>query len=208
MIEQLRGRLILIETETITVDVHGVGYLIYCGNPYRFQEWMDEEMTVFTYQHVREDAIRLYGFRYREERRLFEKMLQVSGIGPKGALAIATSGQPGNIVEAIESENEKFLVKFPGVGKKTARQMILDLQGKLGDLIPALQEHPLQGRDTEAKPPERKVSAHPELDEAMEALKALGYVERELNRVKPVLEQEKLTTDAYIRRALQELLKL
>ncbi|AOM82475.1 Holliday junction branch migration protein RuvA [Salisediminibacterium beveridgei] len=208
MIEQLRGRLILIETETITVDVQGVGYLIYCGNPYRFQEWMDEEITVYTCQHVREDAIRLYGFRYREERRLFEKMLQVSGIGPKGALAIATSEQPGNIVEAIESENEKFLVKFPGVGKKTARQMILDLQGKLGDLLPGLQDHPKTRSDAEPMPVDRSTSAHPELDEAMEALKALGYVERELNRVKPILKQEDLSTDAYIRRALQELLKL
>lgn len=208
MIEQIRGRLILIETETITVDVQGVGYLIYCGNPYRFQEWMEEEMTVYTYQYVREDAIRLYGFRYREERRLFEKMLQVSGIGPKGALAIATSEQPGNIVEAIESENEKFLIKFPGVGKKTARQMILDLQGKLSDLLPSLQEHSTKGSDVQTLPVDRFNSAHPELDEAMEALKALGYVERELNRVKPVLKQEDLSTDAYIRRALQELLKL
>lgn len=208
MIEQIRGTLLYIETETITVDVHGVGYLIHCGNPYRFQEWMNEELTVFTYQHVREDAIRLYGFRFREERKLFEKMLQVSGIGPKGALAIATSGHPGKVVSAIESEDEKFLVKFPGVGKKTARQMILDLKGKLGELLPDLNDHKEAQTPVNAGMNEREaVSDNPELDEALEALKALGYVERELQKIKPVLSGEPMTTDAYIRRALQELLK-
>ena len=78
----------------------------------------------------------LYGFKTREERLLFTKLLGVSGIGPKGALAILASGQTGQVVQAIEHEDEKFLVKFPGVGKKTARQMILDLKGKLADVVP------------------------------------------------------------------------
>ena len=82
--------------------------------------------------HVREDAQQLFGFTSLEQRELFRKLIQVSGIGPKGALAILASGNPTQVIQAIEMEDEAFLVKFPGVGKKTARQMILDLKGKLG----------------------------------------------------------------------------
>ena len=67
---------------------------------------------------------------------LFTKLLNVSGIGPKGAIAILASGEPQQVVQAIENEDEAFLVKFPGVGKKTARQMIFDLKGKLPDVLP------------------------------------------------------------------------
>ncbi|GEL06834.1 Holliday junction branch migration protein RuvA [Salisediminibacterium halotolerans] len=205
MIECLTGKLIHIETETIIVNVGGVGYLVYCGNPYRFQEYYDNEVTVFTYQHVKEDAIRLYGFKQREERRLFEKMLQVSGIGPKGALAIVTSEQPGSVVDAIEQANESFLTKFPGVGKKTAQQMILDLRGKLGELLPSLTGDLLQGD----QPVYQHAAAENEaLEEALEALRALGYVDKEIRKIKPVLEaQPSLSTDAYIKQALQEMLK-
>jgi Holliday junction DNA helicase RuvA len=69
---------------------------------------------------------------------LFTKLLNVTGIGPKGALAILASGDPGAVIEAIENEDEAFLVKFPGVGKKTARQIILDLKGKLADVVPEM----------------------------------------------------------------------
>ena len=204
MIEYVNGKLIHIETETIVVDVQGVGYLIYCGNPYRFQEWYKESVTVYTYQHVREDAIRLYGFKQREERRLFEKMLQVSGIGPKGALAIVTSEHPGLVVDAIENANETFLTKFPGVGKKTAQQMILDLRGKLEEMLPSLTAEDESARILDGAPGS---AGNPALQEAIEALSALGYVEKEIKKVRPVLEQQSLTTDEYIKLALQEMLK-
>ncbi|WP_096188242.1 Holliday junction branch migration protein RuvA [Evansella halocellulosilytica] len=202
MIEYLTGKITHIETDAIVVDVQGVGYLVHCANPFRFQEWLDEKMTVYTYQHVREDALQLFGFLSREERRLFEKLLQVSGIGPKGALAIIASGQPKTVIQAIEEENERFLVKFPGVGKKTARQMILDLKGKLPDVMPSL----FDDSDGAAI----KVQQHDEkqeLTEAIEALKALGYVEREINKVLPNLKEKDLTTDEYIKLALKLMLQ-
>ncbi|PYZ94133.1 Holliday junction branch migration protein RuvA [Salipaludibacillus keqinensis] len=202
MIECLKGTVINIEPETIVIDVHQVGYLVYCGNPYRYEEWLNETVTVYTYQHVREDAIRLYGFLYREERRLFEKLLQVSGIGPKGALAIVASEQPQLVVEAIENEDEKFLVKFPGVGKKTARQMILDLKGKVQELVPNLIQVPTNSTTLLPQHP----SENGELEEAVEALKALGYVEREIKKVLPTLRKDELTTDQYIKLALKEML--
>ncbi|QKS70765.1 Holliday junction branch migration protein RuvA [Paenalkalicoccus suaedae] len=197
MIEMLTGKVVHIELETVTLDVHGVGYLLHCGNPYRYQEFLEETVTIYTYQHVREDMIRLYGFFHREERRLFEKLLQVSGIGPKGALAIVCSGQPTSVVEAIEEENETFLTKFPGVGKKTARQIILDLKGKVGDIMPTLAEGLFRTHEPE----------NDELEEALEALRALGYVEREIKKIEPALKAQPGSTDHYIKLALQEMLK-
>ncbi|WP_416149204.1 Holliday junction branch migration protein RuvA [Salipaludibacillus sp. HK11] len=203
MIECLKGTVINIEPETIVIDVHQVGYLVYCGNPYRYEEWIDQTVTVYTYQHVREDAIRLYGFFHREERRLFEKLLQVSGIGPKGALAIVSAEQPKLVVEAIENEDETFLIKFPGVGKKTARQMILDLKGKVQELVPTLTQNAGEIGSNYSN----VSTGNEDLEEALEALKALGYVEREIKKILPTLRENVMTTDQYIKLALKEMLQ-
>ncbi|ADU29753.1 Holliday junction branch migration protein RuvA [Evansella cellulosilytica] len=203
MIESLTGVVSNIEIESVTLNVHDVGYLVFCANPFRYEENINEKVTIYTYQHVREDAIKLYGFKNRDERKLFEKLLQVSGIGPKGALAILATGEPTLVVQAIEAENEKFLVKFPGVGKKTARQIILDLKGKLVDF---LQES--GGEDTKliAIDDDMQLENY-ELEEALEALKALGYVDREINKVLPKLKDTKETTDGYIKIALKLMLE-
>ncbi|THE15324.1 Holliday junction branch migration protein RuvA [Bacillus timonensis] len=200
MIEFIKGTVDSINPEYIVIENNGVGYLIYTPNPFVFKR--ESQETVYTYQHVREDILALYGFKTREERALFLKLLNVTGIGPKGGLAILASGEPEQVIRAIENEDEKYLVKFPGVGKKTARQIILDLKGKLHDLMPSL--HPDLFSD------EHELVAdmsHTELDEAVEALKVLGYAEREINKVLPELRKEKLTTDLYIKKALQKLLK-
>ncbi|MDR4889086.1 Holliday junction branch migration protein RuvA [Fredinandcohnia sp. QZ13] len=200
MIEFIKGTVDSINPEYIVVENNGVGYLIYTPNPFVFKR--ESQETVYTYQHVREDILALYGFKTREERALFLKLLNVTGIGPKGGLAILASGEPEQVIRAIENEDEKYLVKFPGVGKKTARQIILDLKGKLHDLMPSL--HPdLFSEDHELEAD----MSHTELDEAVEALKVLGYAEREINKVLPELRKEKLSTDLYIKKALQKLLK-
>lgn len=203
LIEFINGKVDFVSPEFIVIDVSGVGYQIITPNPFLFQKNLYETIKVYTYQYVREDVISLYGFETRQERSLFTKLLNVSGIGPKGALAILAAGQPQMIVQAIEDENEKFLVKFPGVGKKTARQMILDLKGKLHDLMSDLMPDLFE--------PEKFIAnttaySH-ELEEAMEALKVLGYAEKEINKVVPQLQNEELRTDQYIKKALQLLLK-
>lgn len=196
MIEYVAGRVVRAEGDTITVEVGGIGYLIYCANPFVFQ--LNEENTVYTYQYVREDILRLYGFKSRKERELFERLLQVSGIGPKGALAILAAGAPLQVVEAVENENEAFLVKFPGVGKKTARQMILDLKGKLQDII---------GEEGFLAAPSASGPLFDQpLEEALEALRALGYGEKEIQKVKPKLAKEQMSADEYVRKALQWML--
>ncbi|GIW50083.1 MAG: Holliday junction ATP-dependent DNA helicase RuvA [Anoxybacillus sp.] len=189
--------LITFVPEYIVVEHNGVGYQIFTPNPFSFQMNKQKQIVVYTYQYVREDVLALYGFHTRQERALFAKLLQVSGIGPKGALAILAAGQLEQLVEAIEAEDDKFLCKFPGVGKKTARQMILDLKGKLQavvpDAFPNLFTEPME--ETNA------------LSEALEALKALGYAEKEIQKVVPILKQERLSTEGYIKLALQKLLK-
>jgi holliday junction DNA helicase RuvA len=130
------------------------------------------------------------------------KLLDVTGIGPKGALAILAAGEPEQVVHAIENEDEAFLVKFPGVGKKTARQMILDLKGKLPNILPDYFPNLFQQDQAAAMP-----RSHQELDEAILALTALGYSEREIKKIKPILEKESLTTEQYIKKGLQLLLQ-
>ena len=197
MIEFIRGYVDYVCPEYIVVENNGIGYQMFTPNPFSFQINKQQQIVVYTYQYVREDVLALYGFHTRQERALFVKLLQVSGIGPKGALAILAAGQMEQLVEAIEAEDDKFLCKFPGVGKKTARQMILDLKGKLQavvpDAFPNLFTEPVE--ETNA------------LFEAIEALKALGYGEKEIQKVMPILKQEQLSTEGYIKLALQKLLK-
>jgi Holliday junction DNA helicase RuvA len=199
LIEFVKGSIDYVCPEYIVVETNGVGYQIFVPNPFSFRASRDTIVTVYTYHYVREDVAALYGFRTREERTLFAKLLQVSGIGPKGGLAILAAGDVRQVVQAIEEENEAFLCKFPGVGKKTARQMILDLKGKLQHAMPEAVPD-LFSEWSELQEPTA-------LEEAVEALRALGYADREIRKVLPILKQETLPTDEYIKRALQLLLK-
>lgn len=205
MIEFLKGYIDHVNPEYVVIENNGIGYLIFTPNPFVFRKSKEKEEVIYTYQYVREDTLALYGFKTREERALFVKLLNVSGIGPKGGLAILATGQPEQVIRAIENEDEKFLVKFPGVGKKTARQMILDLKGKLQDLLPNLQVD-LFSDDTELDNGDIQQPSSA-LEEALEALKVLGYADREISKIVPELLHERLSTDQYIRKALQKLLK-
>ena len=205
MYDYLIGKVTRISPEYIVLEQQGIGWQLNTPNPFAFRV-KSEAQQVYVHLIVREDAQALYGFINLEQRELFRKLILVSGIGPKGALAILASGNPSHVIQAIEMEDEAFLVKFPGVGKKTARQMILDLKGKLTLLmdtvvLPSLEDElPLFGVNP---------NKH-ELEEALLALTALGYSERELEKIRPRLEEdEKLqTTDAFMKQALQYLLKM
>ncbi|GEN82358.1 Holliday junction ATP-dependent DNA helicase RuvA [Sporosarcina luteola] len=199
MYDYIKGIVTRVTPEYITLDQGGVGWQIMTPNPYAFHQ-TEEIQQVFTYLHVREDSNTLLGFKTLEQRELFKKLITVSGIGPKGALAILASGIPSQVIGAIEREDETFLVQFPGVGKKTARQMILDLKGKLGDLF------------TEIEMPDTEVTLlsmaeNGAMEEAILALEALGYSQRELTKVKRDLQKEDLDTEGYMKLALRLLLK-
>lgn len=205
MYDYLKGQVTRVTPEYIVLEQQGIGWLLYTPNPYAFRQSATEQQ-IFVSLQVREDAQNLYGFHSLEQRELFKKLIQVSGIGPKGALAILASGNPTSVIQAIELEDEAFLIRFPGVGKKTARQMILDLKGKLGMLLETME---LPSTDEELPLFGVNPNKH-ELEEALLALVALGYSEKELDKIKPQLDEDDTlsTTDAYIKQALKLLLKL
>ncbi len=135
MIAYIKGKVTFIQEDSIIIDVQGIGYEIICPNPFVFQSYLQKELFIYTYHHVREDIQCLYGFKDEDEKQLFTQLISVSGIGPKSAIAILGSVHVPDFVAAVESEDEKYLTQFPGVGKKTARQIILDLKGKLTSMF-------------------------------------------------------------------------
>ncbi|QGM29767.1 Holliday junction branch migration protein RuvA [Bacillus sp. N3536] len=200
MYDYIKGQVTRVTPEYVVLEQQGIGYQLFTPNPYAFRK-SEEIIQVFTYLHIREDAQQLMGFPTLAQRELFRKLILVSGIGPKGALAILASGEPTHVIQAIEREDESFLVKFPGVGKKTARQMILDLKGKLNDLI----DIELMEFDDEEPGLFVENESDHELEEAILALTALGYSERELSKIRPILKSnnELHTTDEFMKKGLQ-----
>lgn len=200
MIAYIKGMLTYILDDSIIMDVQGIGYELFCANPFVFQSSLHKEIKIHTYHHVREDAQILYGFKNEDEKFLFTKLISVSGIGPKGALAILGGVDVAGIAAAIEREDDKFLTSFPGVGKKTARQIILDLKGKLTNVLTITE---VETDMANAKPADAEG-----LQEAAEALKALGYTDREIKGIMPELKATaSKNADELIRKALSLLMK-
>ena len=196
MYAYIKGKISQLYPTHIVVENNGIGYEIQTPNSYRFQSQLEEEEQVFTQLIVREDAHLLYGFIDVEEKDMFLNLIKVTGIGPKSALAILAASTPNEVKIAIENENEAYLTKFPGIGKKTARQIILDLKGKLT----ITEESELFAQADESK--------NDVLEEAVLALEALGYSKREITKVKKSLEKETFdTVDACVKRALALLIQ-
>ena len=175
MYEYLNGELAHILPTAIVVDVHGVGYQVVFANPYRLQDSLKKQIKVLVQQVVREDSITLYGFISSEERELFQRLISVSGIGPKSAMSILANDDTEGFVNAVESGNVTYLTKFPGVGKKTAQQIILDLKGKF-EAVPE--------ETTKAVVSTNQAT----LEDAKEALLGLGYSAKEITKIWKSLE--------------------
>ncbi|MDR1605976.1 MAG: Holliday junction branch migration protein RuvA [Streptococcaceae bacterium] len=193
MYEYLKGILNKITPTYLVLDVSGVGYLLHVANPYAFSNLFNAEITVYVHQVIRDDAHTLYGFTDETEKRLFLQLISVSGIGPKSALAIIAADDNVGLVAAIDSGDIHYLTKFPGVGKKTASQMVLDLEGKFEQVAATLNE--------------AKVADDTALTDAIEALAALGYRATELKKVQKQLEGRTDTTEGFIKTALKLLMK-
>ena len=136
MIARLRGRPVANTPEGLVLDVGGVGYLVHATPTAVRKGDSADEITVETYLHVREDALQLYGFAERSERELFVQLLAVSGVGPKVALAIVSGSAVADLRRAIVRGDSARFQAIPGIGKKTAERIVLELKEKLGD--PAL----------------------------------------------------------------------
>ncbi|MGP4061586.1 Holliday junction branch migration protein RuvA [Halobacillus litoralis] len=204
MISYVKGQLTTIDEGSVIIETNGIGYEILCANPFHFQDALNNEVKIHTYHYIREDNQSLYGFKKKEDKQLFAQLLNVSGIGPKGALAILGTVSVPEFVSAIEQEDDKYLTKFPGVGKKTARQMILDLKGKLVVWLPDEEnEDTLFYKDDLPSNEKRQ-----RVDDAIEALKALGYTDKEVKFVRTELEKANNgNVDDYVRQGLQLLMK-
>jgi Holliday junction DNA helicase RuvA len=131
MISRLRGTVVARTPTGLVLDVGGVGYLV-AATP-RVAARVGEEATVETHLHVREDALQLYGFASAEERGLFELLLGVSGIGPKVALAIVSGSPPAELRRAIARDDLARFEAIPGIGRKTAQRVVMELKDKLGE---------------------------------------------------------------------------
>lgn len=194
MFEYIRGQLTKIRSNALVVELGGIGYLIHVANPYAYSSQLNQELTIYLYQAIRDDAHTLYGFRDEAEKELFLHLISVSGIGPTSALAIIAADDHEGLVQAISEKNSTYLTKFPKIGKKTAQQMILDLEGKLQAVeTPAL--NLAQARENQA------------LDEAMEALQALGYKVAELKKIRKFFDGTSDTAENYMKSALKMLVK-
>ena len=196
MYEYLTGLVTVVAPQYIVVDVNGVGYKLLVANPYRYQENRTKKVQVYVYQAVREDNISLFGFTDQNEKNLFMQLINVSGIGPKSALAILANPDHQGLVDAITNNNVSYLTKFPGIGKKTASQIVLDLRDKLTN----------ESSSSLFATTQLTVDAtvNRELKDALEALAALGYKERNIKKVqKTLMKEEQMATDEYLRQALR-----
>ncbi|GBF10019.1 Holliday junction branch migration protein RuvA [Tepidibacillus infernus] len=183
MIDFIQGILVGIEEDYIVINVNGIGYQIFVPRPESYQALLNQDCFVHTHHYFREDWMGLFGFQEKEERYLFRLLLSVSGIGPKGALAMIGQGNPNQVIQAIATEDEKTLTKMPGVGKKTAQRIILDLKDKVKGLT-------FKGMPS-AKIEEENLKVVSELQagsELIEALKSLGYHDQEIQKAVKALQ--------------------
>jgi Holliday junction DNA helicase RuvA len=137
MIARLRGRAVANTPEGLVLDVGGVGYLVAATPAAVHKADGADEVSLHTYLHVREDALQLYGFADASERELFVHLLSVNGVGPKVALAIVSGSPAAELRRAIALEDSARFQAIPGIGKKTAERIVLELKGKLADGVPA-----------------------------------------------------------------------
>jgi len=170
MYDYIKGKFKGIFKDYVSIENGGIGYKVYTsGNSMAMMPGVDEETTLYLMQIVREDFIGLYGFTTREELELFSILITINGVGAKAALSLLSASTPDNLKFAIVNENETLLMKAPGVGKKIAQRLILELKGKL-------RIEDFSGMDEISR---KKALSENISNEALAALITLGYTEKE-----------------------------
>ncbi len=184
MYSYFNGTIASSNSDSVVIDVNGIGYLIHVPNPFSYE--IGQNYKIYVYNHIREDEYSLYGFKSIEEKELFMKLINVKGMGPKVASGIFATGSIAGIVDAINKENLLYLTKFPKIGEKLARQIVLDLKGKVYAEINEVE-------DTNT-------------DELISVLENLGYKTNEIKKVVPLVDVSK-TLEDQVKEALKLLLK-
>ncbi len=179
----------------LVIDVNGVGYDVETSLNTFFNITVEEKpIGLHIHTVVREDALLLYGFKDRSERALFRALIKVNGVGPKLAMAILSSITPNEFIQCIQQENASYLVKLPGIGKKTAERLVVEMRDSLQQLFDPL-----------ITPLEKSMKSLTETDEAISALETLGYKFNEAKKVVQQLDDGHKSCEQLIRQALQKL---
>ena len=200
MIGRLTGVILLKQWPELLLDVHGVGYEV-SVSMHTLEQLPDVGVTVSLHTHfvVREDAQLLYGFHTLKERALFRQLIKVSGVGTKTALTMLSSMRPDQFLRCLEEKDTASLMKLPGIGKKTAQRLLLDMADRLHDVYAA---HPMVGTKDAADHQEGSA----EVQDAIRALVSLGYKPQQAGRmVRHVQKEEKQATADLIRDALHNM---
>ena len=180
MIGFLRGQVAALKADYCLLDVNGVGYRVFVAGSTRNKLRLKEETQLFTYMNVYQDGITLYGFASEDEYDIFQLLIGVSGIGPKVALGILSSITVDGLCKAIQNKQATVLTKLPGIGKKSAERLILELKDKVGFATSDAEE--ILSLDMEGPVGDDIIS------EAQAALMALGYSQAE---IAPVLKKRR-----------------
>lgn len=198
MIAYLKGKLVELLPDRIIVDVSGIGYnVIMPTSAYSRLPGVEEEVRVFTRFHVRDDAFILFGFVTVDEREIFDLLLTIPGIGPRVALSVLSVMTPAQLRRAIANDDMDALIRIPGVGKKTAQRITLELKEKIDKVLP-------YGASEDDELP----AAGTCLSEAAAALAVLGYGSAEVNRALQAIREDgaaPLPTEELVRQALKYL---
>lgn len=196
----LRGTITALEAGLAVVDCGGVGYACYTTSYTQSQLKVGQEQKLFTHCAIREDAVDIFGFATKEERTCFERLIGVSGVGPKAALAILSTTTPNRFTLAVVTGDEKALTAAPGVGKKLAQRIILELKDK----IAGEQAH----FDASAGPAAVIPAANGgKLAEATAALTVLGYSQSEIGLALRGVDVENLSVEDIVRSCLRAMVR-
>lgn len=199
MIGQLRGIILEKQPPQLLLDVNGVAYEIDAPmNTFYHLPDVGQQVILHTHFVVREDAHHLYGFYSRDERSLFRTLLKVNGIGPRVALTILSSIDPNEFIRCVVNNDTASLVRIPGIGKKTAERLIIEIRDKVSSLNSSPQQDNLvTGKEI--------ISQNRLIQDAVSALIALGYKPQEASRAVSKVDDGSLSSEEIIRRALREM---
>lgn len=200
MFYYVSGKVAHVDLKMAVIDCGGVGYAVNTSNYTLSALTKGQQATLYTHLSVKEDDMTLYGFASREELNLFRQLISVSGVGPKAALSILSATTPSNLALAIITGDTKPLVAAPGVGKKIAQRVVLELKDKLAKEQGNVMEH--------YTPPKGGLEVREDkLGEAGAALAVLGYSQNEINLALKGLDLEQLTLEQVIKEALKKMMK-
>lgn len=204
MIGRLQGILLAKMAPELLIDVQGVGYEVQVPMScyYELPE-VGQAVTLFTHFVVREDAQLLFGFNSLDERALFRLLIKAQGVGPKMALAIMSGMSASHFVQSVQQGDLTTLVKIPGVGKKTAERLLIEMRDRLKDFHGAALDTGLPARQGVAMNPILAEPQNSPRSEALSALVALGYKEQQAQQVLKKVAAEGMSAEALIRAALK-----